>query len=558
MKMGSYGPWRIQKLPMSWMRRQENRLRPNIHSASRVLIPCLLASGLYLLVACSGSPSSPSPIPSTTTPASRQPPAETTTERTTASPRPSSTPTSIPTRTPTPTPPPLPEVCLRQQFADDIQVCQPASRYDIELTIDPASAQVTGRQQITYTNRERDPLDALYLRLFPSTRAYGGAMTVTHLLKDSRPITPSVESEGSALRVPLDPPLKSGRTLTLAMDFTVDVPTSGAYGHGLFSYVQGVMALPTVYPLIPVHDEDGWNIEIAPVHGDDIFADVSIYKVRIAAPPEFTLISSGACSHPQEGTWLCEAGPMRDFALILGGDYERAAREVAGVVVNSYFYRRHGAGGGKALDVAVRALETFSGLFGPYPYTELDVVETPNRLGGMEYSSLVVIEDRLYPGVVGVEWLTAHEVAHQWWTVVVGNDQVDEPWLDEALTQYSTLLYYEEAYGKERADGILYSEFIQTYESLKGTGRDMPAGLPADSYPPDLYWAVVYDKGALYFHALRERVGDDSFFEILQAYYERHRYQIATPAAFLETVEDVTGGRHQDLYDKWIGGDPDE
>ncbi|MEA3375542.1 MAG: hypothetical protein U9R72_05020 [Chloroflexota bacterium] len=119
---------------------------------------------------------------------------------------------------------------------------------------------------------------------------------------------------------------------------------------------------------------------------------------------------------------------MRDFALILGEDYERAAREVAGVVVNSYFYRRHEAGGGKAFDVAVRALETFSGLFGPYPYTELDV--------------------------------------------------------DEALTQYSTLLYYEKAYGKERADGILYSEFIQTYESLKGTGRDMPAGLPADSYPP--------------------------------------------------------------------------
>ncbi|MEA3375541.1 MAG: hypothetical protein U9R72_05015 [Chloroflexota bacterium] len=109
-------------------------------------------------------------------------------------------------------------------------------------------------------------------------------MTVTHLLKDGRPITPSVESEGSALRVPLDPPLRSGRTLTLTMDFTVDVPTSGAYGHGLFSHVQGGMALPTVYLLIPVHDEDGWNIEIAPVHGDDIFADVSIYKVRITAP----------------------------------------------------------------------------------------------------------------------------------------------------------------------------------------------------------------------------------------------------------------------------------
>jgi hypothetical protein len=413
---------------------------------------------------------------------------------------------------------------------------------------------VTGHEQITYTNGEGEPLDALYLRLFPNTHAYGGAMTVTHPLKGGQPIEPSVELEGSALRVPLEPMLRPGEMLTLTMDFTVDIPTSGAHGHGLFSYIQGVIALPTVYPLIPVHNEDGWNVEIAPVHGDDIFADVSIYRVKITAPPEFTLISSGACIRPQQGTWLCEAGPMRDFALILGKDYERAARKVTGVVVNSYFHRWHEAGGGKALDVAVGAMEAFSELFGPYPYAELDVVETPNHLGGMEYSSLVVIEDSLYPGVAGVEWLTAHEVAHQWWTVVVGNDQVDEPWLDEALTQYSTLLYYEEVYGKERADSILYSEFIQSYESLKRTGRDMPAGLPANSYPPDLYWIVVYDKGGLYFHELRERVGDDLFFEMLQTYYHRYRYQTATPEAFLDTVEGVTGDRHQDLYEKWIVG----
>jgi hypothetical protein len=462
--------------------------------------------------------------------------------------------TPTPMRTATPTPVPLPEVCLRQRFADDVQACHAASSYDIELVVDPASTRVTGHQTIAYTNAEDEPLDTVYLRLLPSSQAYGGTMTVTHLLRSGGPITAQSELQGSALRVPLEPPLEPGQMLKLTMDFTADVPTSGAFGHALFSYIRGVMALPTVYPLIPVHDDEGWNIEIAKEHGDDIFADVSIFNVEIKAPPEFTLIATGACTNPEEGRWTCDAAPMRDFTLILGENYERAAREVEGVVVNSYFYPQHAPGGGKALEVAVDAVKAFSECFGPYPYTELDVVETPNYLGGMEYSSLVVVEDTLYPGVAGVEWLTAHEVAHQWWTIVVGNDQIDEPWLDEALTQYSTMLYYEKTYGKQRADGILYGVFVQTYESLKRMGRDMPAGLPANAYPPDLYWDIVYDKGALFFHELRERVGDDAFFAVLQTYYIRHRYQIATPDSFLGTVEEITGDPHLDLFETWIRG----
>jgi aminopeptidase N len=116
-------------------------------------------------------------------------------------------------------------------------------------------------------------------------------------------------------------------------------------------------------------------------------------------------------------------------------------------------------------------------------------------------------------------------VAHQWWFGVVGNNQIDEPWLDEALTQYSTMLYYEKAYGPKRAAGILRGEFIQTHQSLVRRGRDMPAGLSAAAYGPELYWQVVYDKGTLYFHELRTAVGDEAFFEILQTYYSRQPVQ---------------------------------
>jgi aminopeptidase N len=172
----------------------------------------------------------------------------------------------------------------------------------------------------------------------------------------------------------------------------------------------------------------------------------------------------------------------------------------------------------------------------------------------MEYPGLVVVEDSLYPTGSRVEWLTAHEVAHQWWFGLVGSDQVDEPWLDEALTQYSTFLYYEAVYGAGRARGVLNAEFIHAHRELVRSGRDLPAGLPASSYSSGLYWPVVYDKGALYFHNLRETIGDAAFFEVLQIYFQDNRYGIATPEDWLAAVEKVTGDRHLAIYQNWIVG----
>jgi hypothetical protein len=516
------------------------------------LVLCLLlAAG-----ACSGSSDDPGPVPSLALPSATPEPSPSALPPVTAAADPTLVPTSTSNPFPTPTPVPLPGVCLQPEFASDVENCGAIPYYEISLVVDPPAARVTGRQEIRYTNLEDEALDDVYLRLFPSTPGYGGTMTVTHLLVAGQVVTPVVELEGTALRLPMTPTLAVGRSITLSMDFVVDVPTTGRAGHALFAYLRGVMALPTVYPLIPVYDDEGWNVEIAPEYSDDIYSDIAAYEVQITAPSAMTLVASGSCvvqvQEAETTTWTCEAAPVRNFVLILGENFEMANRVVNDVVINSHFYPEHAQGGGRALEVAADALEAFTELFGPYPYAELDVVETPNYLGGMEYPSLVVIEDGLYPGVAGVEWLTAHEVAHQWWFGVVGSDQIDEPWLDEALTQYSTMLYYEKVYGPDRAAGILRGEFIQTHQNLLFRGRDMPAGLPAGAYGPRLYWEIVYDKGALYFHELRQAVGDESFFEILQTYYSRHRYRIATPESFLAVVESVTGDRHQDVFDAWI------
>jgi len=429
-----------------------------------------------------------------------------------------------------------------------------APRYSISLAIDPAAAQVTGYEEIRYTNTENTPLRDLYLRLFPNTPGYGGAVRVTALRLNGETVSPEIRLGGSALRILLNPPLAPQQSITLNMAFTATVPLTDEIDYAQFAYVNGVIALPNVYPMVPVYDDEGWNVEIAPGYGDAVYSDIAFYQVEVTAPPTMTLIASGECSVPEAGRWVCAAGLVRDFALVLGDNYEVASGVAEGAIVNSYFYPDHREGGEQVLQIVINALTIYSRLFGPYPYAELDVVETPTRAGGIEYPTLIVISERLYDGHPRLEWVVAHEVAHQWWYGVVGSDQVDQPWLDEALTQYSTLLYHEFLYGSDTAAAILESDFQRIYDQLVDEGTDMPAGLPVAAYPRELYSPVVYRKGALYFHALRQRVGDESFFAILQTYYRRHRYGIATPESFLQTVQAVTGNAQRDLYERWIMG----
>jgi len=458
---------------------------------------------------------------------------------------------------------------LRPSFQAVDEQFPDATRYRLDLALNPQEGMLSGSQHIRYTNTESVPLEVLYLRLFPNTPGYGGEMVVTSLTVAGEETDPVRELRGSALRVPLETPLDPGAEVDLTLGFTLALPMEGragndeeaSQGYRQLGIYNGVTALANAYPIIPVYDEDeGWNVELAPTYGDAVFSDVAFYDVAITAPEAMALTASGVCTVTSVGTaettWSCAAAPMRDFNAVLGDDYRVESRDVEGITVNSVFYVEHEEGGEAALDYATRAVRLFNTHIGPYPFTELDVVETPTQAGGIEYPALVVINQGYYesPRAVGdrMEWVVVHEVLHQWWYSQVGSDQVDEPWLDEALVQYCTLLYYEEVYGQETAERLVERLFQEAYEQLQETGRDQPVGLPVASYSRDNYGLVVYQKGALYFHQLREEVGLDTFWEILQTYYEQNRYRIAEPEDWLTAVEAVTGSEHRALYKQWI------
>lgn len=537
----------------------------------------ILASWLAPLAACNPGYSPSTPAPTELPPLPTEAPSLEPTTPPIEPPAPATEEATInPASTPSPPPKPtarsfdssleLYEPALRPAFLHDLEN-GPISRYRIELVVDPAEAELTGHQEVLFVNTETVALEVVYFRLFPNLPGYGANMKVENILVEGVAVEGALEAEGTALRVPLPASLPGGEEILISLDYRVTVPLSAGIGYGQFIYTEDVMALANFFPLIPAYDEEncarfgnceeGWNIEVAVPYGDAVFSDVALFEVLVTAPEGWTIVASGSVvaqeSKPENHvTWHLVGGPIRDFNLVLSPRYQVLSQMVEDVVVNSYFLPEDSAGGERALEWSVEALTLFSQQFGPYPFAEFDVAATPTVAGGIEYPGLIVMPIGNYDQEGGFFQLaTIHEVAHQWWYSVVGSDQQDEPWLDEALTQYSTAIYFEFHEGWAEAGEEMFGPW---YDSVRGSSLDGAINLPVAAYSESTYGPLVYGKGPLFFHALRQELSDPVFFRLLRTYFQTYRYQNVSGQQFLALAEQISGRDLSPLYREWLEG----
>ena len=435
-----------------------------------------------------------------------------------------------------------------------------ASVYHIEFTIAENLYEITGTEEVRYTNTEDVELNEIQFRLFPNI--LGGEMSVSDLTIDGQPLTPEFELNNSLMIVRLSSPLEIGQSVVLKMDYAVTVPQSLELNYGVLAYADDVLALAHAYPMIAVYDDEGWNAEIPPQDGDVTFADTSFYVVRIHAPRNLTLATSGTrLSLDEDGqtqVLTVANGPARDFYLAASPNYVETAQTFGEVTIRSFAPISAQDGSDFAIDVASKAIDVFSRRYAPYPYTELDIVSTPTLALGIEYPGAIAITSRIYdvnndyrgtPASVYLESTVAHEVGHQWFYSLVGDDQLDDPWLDESLTQFATLQYFTDQYGADGARGF--------QSSLEGRwarvgNADIPIGLPVAGYQGAEYGAIVYGRGPLFFVALRDEMGTDSFDAFLKEYTENLAWGIATPEYLQSLAESHCACELDELYKEWV------
>ncbi len=459
--------------------------------------------------------------------------------------------------------------------------------YRVELDVDPVRRTVQGRVLLTLTPNK--PLSELHLRLTPNA-AHPGAVAVTGVELDGEKL-PLRQVDRSLLRVRFPVPLEPRKPSTLLFKLAakvpllpeheaVGLPDDGPGDYGAFSASSDLVSLVGIVPMVAPMKGDGALAEGPAGIGDLGTFDPSNFVLAVTVPAGWRALAPGLLSGEipeksgrQRFTYALAAA--RELPVLITQGYVSEARKLGDITIESWHSSRDTASGRRALDDAAQALELLDSRLGAYPFKTLRVVEARFRAGagGMEFPGLVTISRALYQGTVNplaalglgalgdnealaqlmgdlgpalkrlfdatLEFTIEHEVAHQYFAMLVGNDPILEPVVDEALTQHVALLLMEWRHGKKAADELRDAQLKAAYQLHRMVGgKDAAANRPTWAFDSNVeYAALVYGKAPLLFDAFRQRLGSDAWVSVLRTYVEEGRYRWVTSSTLLELAE---------------------
>jgi Peptidase family M1 domain len=426
------------------------------------------------------------------------------------------------------------------------------------------------------------------------------------------PLSFALDDQGTTLRVNLREPVITGRATEIEIKFKGSVPEIDLEETGLVVHVlqqvgaalrserevrrardinfrcRGQMLLGTAYPVLAARDGDDWQRKVEPSIGDMIYTEASDYHVTVDAPKDVIVFASGEALSTTDmagdARWAREftGEALRDFAIIAGRGLRSEERAVGETRVRSVFAPEHEIIGRRVLTQAADAVRVYATRFGALPYKTINIVDTPlvGGLGSAEFSGLCAIASAFYvdfdsppvrnlPEIIreqrasvedSLEWTVAHVVAHQWWGGVVGNDPARDPVLDEALANWSALLYYRDVHSEERALAVMEDQLRGVYKVYRTFGgEDMAADRNAREYRNSFqYSAIVVSKGALMFAELRRLLGHQKFFAALSNYYNANMFEIAEMddlrGAFVAEAPLLQRRAVTRTFNRWLSG----
>ncbi|MCH4887337.1 M1 family metallopeptidase [Acidaminobacter sp. JC074] len=452
---------------------------------------------------------------------------------------------------------------VSQVYEEDAYTDSDLDEYKIDAVLDDEKRVIDVNQVITYTNRENVDLDKLYFHLYPNAFSKEaqpsitgntkgvenfGAIEVSSIIIDGQVVDFNKGPTLTSIYVPFD--FKMGQTYKIEMAYQVKVSDTSER----FGYDGGIYNLGNWYPIISVYDEDGWNLDPYLSIGDPFYSDMANYDIHISVPSDFIVAASGYTIETLQTdllTYHFKGDRMRDFAMVISDQFEIIKESVNETDVYLYYpksLKKH-----KWLDDAlaygVDSIRLFEEVIGDYPYKTYSVVLT-NFPSGMEYPGLVFIsKGYLLNSQASLRNVIVHETVHQWFYNIIGDDEIDEGWIDEGLTTYFTA-YYE----KELIDEDTYNTTMERYQSRVDAYGFDDIVVAKTSYEFDNwndYGVSAYSKSALVYHELYKAYGDDKVREFAKYLYENYAYKILKEEDLRQSIESVFGQEAGKILDTW-------
>jgi hypothetical protein len=415
--------------------------------------------------------------------------------------------------------------------------CPSRPIYNIDVRMDPKAHTFAGHLDVHFHNNLGQDLDHLYFNVWPNAthyRKYGGWEQVARVRQGALELPFS--QKGTVLTVHLLKPLKQGATAALSLDFAGSIPRV----NDRFGYQGTTINMGNWYPVLAVHDGYGWVTPPYYPDGESFYSLTGVYHLHVTLPTDTVLAVGGEQTEHSKNadgttTYTYVARGVRDIAWVADPKYRVTTAKVGRTTIYTYYRPDQSNQGAQAqlmTEVAKQAIESYNREYGPYPYPTLRVCAMASWFGGMEYPELVMISfpSRGVNSDLTTRIDVAHEVAHQWFYGMIGDDEYLTPWVDEAFAQFAEMRFDHRLNLLDRVQ-------------VPGHPSYSVSAFPNSDYTTERnpYFATVYAGGAESINRLRQKLGDARFAQLMHAYFAQYQYQVATTADFIQMASKVAG-----------------
>lgn len=448
--------------------------------------------------------------------------------------------------------------------------------YTIDARLDTAGHGVDAHISMEYVNHSPDKLTQIYIHVWPNaykdnTTPFAQQLAVNsqfdflyaknsdrgyidrlNFQVDGQPVQwKFLEHQIDVVLLQLNSPLEPGRKVIISTPFYVKLPK-------VFSrsgYENNFYAVTQWYPKPAVYDVNGWNY-MSYLNQGEFYSEYGDFKVQIELPQDYVLAATGNQTERIDtlgkSHYTYEEKSIHDFAWFCSDSLKFMSEPYVlpdgDTVVLEAYYR------GRISNVTFKAmgatLEQYGKYVGKYPYKTCKLVIGPLEAGaGMEYPTITLCASDETETIV-------HEVGHNWFYGIIGNNERRYPWMDESINSYFDKVVTNSLNEFESRDVVQDKKFyhpasrmtwMRSHFMMLGVkqmiamGTSQAINLHSAEYSNGAYGLVIYGRGPLAFAYLREQLGDTLFFKCFSDYFNVWKYRHPLPGDMQESFEKTCG-----------------
>ena len=492
--------------------------------------------------------------------------------------------------------------------------------YKIDAELDDKANTVTGKEKLTYWNNSPDTLKVVYFHMYQNAFQPGSYYDMLNIHNHIKPVfgyyekqkedivVTKIESGGQPLQTWLDntvmqvkllKPLLPGASVDFDINFTSYFDMGSLRRRMKLFIHNGYKHFDCVhwYPRICVYDrKSGWDVD---QHLDkEFYGDFGAFDVSLTLPNNYIMDATGTLLNKDEvlpadlrqkldisnfankpneekpseiiapdGTkkiWRFHAENVHDFAWTADPTYRIGEKDWNGIQCIALVQEEHAGHWQDAPDFIANVIKTYSTDIGMYGYPKMVVCDARD---GMEYPMLTLCGG-IYPEY---HYVIAHEVGHNWFFGMLGNNETYRAIMDEGFTQFLTAWSLDKIDGKYGLHYPPRNKYIRKFKK-RVTNDDqsvyrgyITAAMQEDNTTLNTHssdfngtvshnggYSQVYFKMASMLYNLQYVLGDSLFLAAMHHYFEQWKFCHPYPEDFRNSVINYTHVNLTWFFDEWL------